>query len=351
MTLTARLDVDLGRFALRDVTITVADGETVALLGPNGAGKTTALRAVMGLVDLDEGRVVLDDTVLDDRADGTWVPPEQRRIGAVFQHGLLFPHLTVLENVAFGPRSRGVGTKQARQAAHCWLEELDVAELARERPRSLSGGQAQRVALARALATEPRLLVLDEPLTALDASTRPEVRRALAKHLDAFDGSALVVAHDPIEAMALADRIIVIEDGGVTQEGTPTEVREQPKTRYVADVAGVNLYRGEASANGLRLANGEVIMSTEHLDGPAFAVVHPKAVALHANQPAGTPRNVWQGIVCHVDPEGDRSRVHVDAPVPITAEITAVARAELALAEGSDVWVSVKAAEVTLFPA
>lgn len=305
----------------------------------------------MGLVDVDRGRVVLDDVVLDDSAAGTWVPPDKRRIGAVFQDGILFPHLNVLDNVAFGPRSRGVRPRDARRLASEWLERLDLSDLAHAKPRSLSGGQSQRVALARALATEPRLLVLDEPLTALDASTRPEVRRELARHLDTFDGAALVVTHDPIEAMALADRIIVIEDGRVTQEGTPPEVREQPRTRYVADVAGVNLFRGDAGSDGLVIEDGGLLVSAQRLDGPAFAVVHPRAVSLHARQPEGTPRNVWQGVVRHVDPEGDRARVHVDAPVPITAEITAGACNELALREGTPVWVSVKATEVSLYPA
>ena len=351
MSLTASLGVELERFALHDVTIDIADGQTVALLGPNGAGKTTALRALMGLVDVHHGRVVLDGVVLDDPTTDTWVPPERRRIGAVFQDGILFPHLNALDNVAFGLRSRGVRTRDARRHATEWLERLEVGDLADAKPRSLSGGQSQRVALARALVTEPQLVVLDEPLTALDASTRPEVRRLLARHLDAFDGGALVVTHDPIEAMALADRIIVIEDGRVTQEGTPTEVREQPRTRYVADVAGVNLYRGHAGSDGLVLDGGALLVSAQRLDGPAFAVVHPRAVSLHTHQPEGTPRNVWQGVVRHVDPEGDRARVHVDTPVPITAEITAASRTELALSEGTPVWVSVKATEVALYPA
>jgi molybdate transport system ATP-binding protein len=351
VSLDATVGLDLDRFTLHDVPLHVRGGETIALLGPNGAGKSTILRALMGLVPLTRGQVVLDDAVLDDPTGDRWVPAEQRRVGIVFQELLLFPHLSALENVAFGLRARGSRARDARARALEWLERLGIGELASARPRTLSGGQAQRVALARALATEPRLLLLDEPLTALDVSTRPEIRRELASHLDAFAGAAVVVTHDPVEAMALADRIVVVEDGRVTQEGAPTEVRERPRTRYVADVVGLNLYRGTGSADGLVLEGGAHIVSAQRITGLAFAVVHPRAVALHAREPEGTPRNVWHGTVRHVDPEGDRARVHVDAPIPITAEVTAGALADLALAEGSPVWVSVKATEVTLYPA
>jgi molybdate transport system ATP-binding protein len=351
VSLDARLDVDLDRFALHDVALQVADGETVALVGPNGAGKTTALRAFAGLVPIDDGRIELDGEVLDEPSTRTWVPAERRRVGVVFQDLLLFQHLTAVENVAFGLRARGVTAREARRVATEWLERLGLGQLAMARPGGLSGGQAQRVALARALVVQPRLLLLDEPLTALDVSTRPEVRRDLARHLAAFDGGALLVTHDPFEAMALADRIVVLEDGRVTQEGTPTEVRERPRTRYVADVAGVNLYRGSASAEGLALERGARLVSAQRLDGPAFAVVHPRAVALHRREPEGTPRNVWHGVVRHVDPEGDRARVHVDGPVPITAEVTAASLSALGIAEGAAVWASVKATEVALYPA
>ncbi|MCJ7673251.1 MAG: ABC transporter ATP-binding protein, partial [Acidimicrobiia bacterium] len=221
-----------------------------------------------------------------------------------------------------------------------------------DRPRALSGGQAQRVAIARALATEPRLLLLDEPLSALDASTRPSLRRDLVRHLETFPGVAVVVTHDPVEAMALADHIVVLEDGRVTQTGDCDELRERPRSDYVAEFVGVNLYRGTADADGLVLANGAHLVGGHGtLRGDALAVVHPRAVALHRSRPDGTPRNVWAGTVRHVDPEGDRVRVHVDAPVPVTAEITASSLAELGLGAGMPVWASVKATEVTVFEA
>jgi molybdate transport system ATP-binding protein len=244
-----------------------------------------------------------------------------------------------------------VSPRDARTRAQSWLDRLGLGGFAKARPRELSGGQAQRVALARALVAEPRLLLLDEPLTALDVSTRPEMRRDLASHLATYTGVALIVTHDPLEAMALADRLVVLEGGRVTQEGTPSDIREQPRTPYVAEVAGVNLYRGTASTDGLALGSGGVLVSAQHLDGPALAVVHPRAVALHLRQPEGTPRNVWQGVVRHVDHEGDRARVHLDGPVPVTAEVTLTALDELGVVEGANLWASVKATEVSLYPA
>ena len=350
--LDAVLDVRLGSLHLDTVTIEAAAGTTVAIIGPNGAGKTTALRVLAGLVALERGHVTLDDTVLDSPEAGAWLEPEARPIGFVFQDLLLFPHLSVLENVAFGPRSRKARRPEARRRAAEWLERLGIERLANERPGALSGGQAQRVALARALATDPRLLLLDEPLSALDAGTRPSVRRDLARHLDTFAGVAVVVTHDPVEAMALADHIVVLEDGRVTQGGDAAELRERPRSAYVAEFVGVNLYRGTADGDGLMLANGARLVGGDRsVRGDALAVVHPRAVALHRSRPDGTPRNVWPGTVRHVDPEGDRVRVHVEAAVPVTAEVTASSLAELGLGEGTPVWASVKATEVAVFEA
>ena len=217
------------------------------MLGPNGAGKTTLLRILAGLLSPDEGRVVLDGRVLDDTSTGEHVPPEARPVGVVFQNYLLFPHLSALENVAFGLRSRGVPKAEARARAAEWLDRVGLAEFRASKPKQLSGGQAQRVALARALATEPRLLLLDEPLAALDASTRLETRRELRRQLDGYDGVRLLVTHDPMEAIALAERLIVLEAGRISQTGTPQEISERPRSRYVADLVGVNLFRGRAA--------------------------------------------------------------------------------------------------------
>ena len=220
--------------------------QTVALLGPNGAGKSTAVAALAGLVPIDSGTIALAGTVLDDPGGGVLVPPEARSVGVVFQDYLLFPHLSVIENVAFGLRSRGVVHDAALARAGEWLERLGVADQARSKPGTLSGGQAQRVALARALVTEPELLLLDEPLSALDVTTRVQLRRVLAEHLEGFAGPRLLITHDPTEAFLLADLIHIIEDGAITQTGTADDIRLRPRTTYAADLAGANLFLGVA---------------------------------------------------------------------------------------------------------
>src|SRR5690606_23995610 len=225
-----------------DVSLRVAAGEVVALLGPNGAGKTTALRALAGLRPLDAGRIALGDTVLDDPAAGVFVPPDRRPVGVVFQDYLLFPHLSVMDNVAFGLRCRGARRAEARRAAVEWLDRVGLAAQAARRPRDLSGGQAQRVALARALAVHPRLLLLDEPLAALDARIRLETRAHLQRRLRDQQAAPLLVTHDPLDAMVLADRVVVVEDGRVVQEGDAAEITRRPRTDYVARLAGLNLY-------------------------------------------------------------------------------------------------------------
>jgi molybdate transport system ATP-binding protein len=350
MSLDAAVELRLGRLHL-EAGLTVGTGELVVLLGPNGAGKTTLLRALAGLVALDRGRVVLDGAVLEDTQAGAWVPTERRPIGFVFQDYLLFPHLSALENVAFGLRARGVGRAEARRRAAAWLDRVGLAGHAGARPRALSGGQAQRVALARAMVGEPRLLLLDEPLAALDATTRTVLRRELRRQLTAFDGTRLLVTHDPLEAMALADRLVVLEGGRVTQTGGPAEVSQRPRSRYVAELVGVNLYRGRADGGGVQLAGGGRLVAAGDHRGEVFAAVHPHAVALHRRPPEGTPRNVLDGTADTLEVVGDRVRVRVAGPVPIVAEVTPAAAAELRLADGGPVWASVKATEVTVYPA
>jgi molybdate transport system ATP-binding protein len=350
MSLEARAQVALGRLRL-DAELAVATGELVVLLGPNGAGKTTLLRALAGLVALDHGRVLLDGVVLEDTGAGVHVAAERRPVGFVFQDYLLFPHLSALENVAFGLRARGTPRAEARRRAAAWLERVGLAEHARSRPRALSGGQAQRVALARALVSDPRLLLLDEPLAALDAASRAEVRRDLRRHLASFDGTRLLVTHDPLEAIALADRLVVLEGGTVTQTGTPAQVSARPRSRYVAELVGVNLFRGRATGAVVELDGGGVLVAAGDHHGEVFAAVHPHAVALHRRAPEGTPRNVWAGTADTLDIVGDRVRARVSGPVPIVAEVTPAAASELRLADGGPVWASVKATEVTVYPA
>ena len=303
MSLEAAVALSRGTLDL-DVELTVRSSGVVVLLGPNAAGKTTLLRALAGLVPLERGRVSLDGAVLEDTAAGVRVPTERRPVGVVFQDYLLFPHMTVLENVAFGLRSRGAGRAAARESALAMLDRMGLADLAAAKPRALSGGQAQRVALARALATDPRLLLLDEPLSAMDAGARAELRRGLSRHLAAYEGTCLVITHDPIEAMTLGDQL---EAGRVVQAGSPGELSSHPRSRYVADMLGLNLYRGRIEQGSVLLTGGHRLIAADPLPDAVgvFAVIPPRAVALHRVLPEGSPRNVWKGVVEDLDVVGN----------------------------------------------
>ncbi|GIH23684.1 ABC transporter ATP-binding protein [Acrocarpospora phusangensis] len=343
MTLTAALRLTRPNFRL-DLDLEVAPGEVVALLGPNGAGKTTALRLLAGLTRLTEGHITLDDQPLHD------LPVEKRPIGMVFQDYLLFPHLSALDNVAFGLRCQGTGKAESRRRAFEWLARVGLEDHANVRPRQLSGGQAQRVALARALVIDPRLLLLDEPLAALDAHTRLEIRSHLRRHLADFDGATVLVTHDPLDAMVLADRLIVIERGQVVQEGVPADVARRPRTDYVARLVGLNLYRGTAAGHHIKV-DDILFTVTEHLEGPAFLVFAPSAVALYRTRPDGSPRNLWQATIDGVERHGDNMRIHLDGPISAAADITPAAVAELDLTPGQTVWASIKATETHAYPA
>ncbi len=350
MTLDGAVVRTLGRFHL-DVHLTTTSGETVAVLGPNGSGKTTLFRCLAGLLPIDAGRIELDGEPLDDPAADIFVRPERRPVAVVFQDYLLFPNLTALENVAFGLRARGAGKEHARAQAGAWLERVGLADHAHHRPRGLSGGQAQRVALARALATEPRLLLLDEPLAALDAGTRGDVRRDLRRHLTTFDGVRLLVTHDPVDAFALADRVVILEQGQVVQTGTLDDVTAQPRSRYIADLVGVNLLRGTGTDGAITTATGGRVVPADPVSGEAFAVIQPHSVALYPSPPAGSPRNVWAATVADVDRQADRVRVRLTGEVPLVAEITPAALDALTLQPGDRIWATVKATEITTYPA
>jgi molybdate transport system ATP-binding protein len=348
--LDATLGVHLGTFHL-DLALQVDDHEVVALLGANGAGKTTVLRTIAGLQPLDAGRITVDGTVLDDPATDTFVPTSHRPIGVVFQDYLLFPRLSALDNVAFGLRARGLTKADARTRAHHWLRRLDIDDHADAKPRTLSGGQAQRVALARALATDPRLLLLDEPLAALDASTRLQVRTELRRHLATFAGARLLVTHDPVDALVLADRLVIVEAGRVTQTGTPADVTARPASRYVAQLVGINLLHGTATDDHtIRLATGATLTVADPLPGTDIAIaIRPQAIALHRHQPHGSPRNTWQATITDLEADRDRVRVTLDGPIPATAEITPAAVADLDLTPGTPIWATVKATDLTAY--
>jgi molybdate transport system ATP-binding protein len=346
--LEADVSLRLGALDL-DVRLAAADGETVAVLGPNGAGKTTLLRALAGLVALDRGRVVIDGTTVEDPLAGVYVEPEFRSVGIVFQDYLLFPHLSARENIAFGLRARGMPRSEARRRADEWLARVGLADHANDKPGALSGGQAQRVALARALAPEPQLLLLDEPLAALDVGIRTELRRELRSMLDGFSGARILVTHELLDAVALADRIVVLERGQVAQAGPIAEVAERPRSRYVADLVGINLLHGHADGHEVSLDSGGTVVVADPAHGDVYVAVHPHAVALHRHQPEGSPRNVWLGRVRATDLLGDRMRVHVSGVVPLVAEVTPAAAAELDLHDGVEVWASVKATELSVY--
>lgn len=345
--LRAHLVVGRGDGFTLDLRLTLLPGRTVALLGPNGAGKSTAVAALAGLLPLDTGRITLGERVLDDPEAGVLLPPEERRVGVVFQDALLLPHLSALENAAFGLRSRGVPRDEARHRAGEWLARVGLAGLEERRPRELSGGQAQRVALARALATEPDLLLLDEPLSALDVTTRAELRRVLAEHLAGFPGPRLLITHDPAEAFQLADEILVLEGGRVTQAGTAEEIRLRPRTPYAADLAGSNLLSGEVSQGGTVRIGGMTLQIPEpHPPGPVRISIRPNAISVHREEPGGSPRNRWRTVVERVEDQGARVRLLTGEPLPLMVEVTPGARRELGLEPGTEVWLSVKATEI-----
>jgi molybdate transport system ATP-binding protein len=303
-----------------DADLEAEPGEVIAVVGPNGAGKTTLLRALAGLVPM-QGTLAVDGV--------SWTDPPRltrdRRIGFVFQGQSLFPHLSALDNVAFGVRS---GDK--RQVAHDWLARLGIADLEGRRPGQLSGGQAQRVAIARALATEPSLLLLDEPFTGLDVGVASALRVELGRHLREYAGIALLVTHDALDALMLADRVLVLDRGRVAQEGPPREVAARPLTEHVARLVGLNLLR----------------------EGTELIAFPPAAVNVSIGEPVGSPRLRWHGQVRSAAPHGDAIRVLVGTDGPdLIADVTPAATAELALGPGSPVWLSVKRTAVTSYPA
>lgn len=319
-----RVRVELPRLAAE---LAAAPGTVTAVVGPNGAGKTTLVEAVAGTVP---------GSVRYDEEDWSALPPYRRRVGMVFQQHLLFPHLTVRDNVAFGPRAHGVRRREARRTAEQWLDRLGVAHLAGQRPGTLSGGQAQRVALARALATEPRVLLLDEPFASLDVAAATDLRTLLGEHLRAFAGVSLLVSHDALDVRAVADRVVVLESGAVTQVGTPAEIAEAPATLHAARLLGLNV-----------LTVDDVVVPGSAPSGTVVTFA-PSAVTLTDVEPSGSARNRWQGTVRTAVERDGIVRVHLQGPHELYADVTAGAARDLDLHPGRVLWASVKATEVTV---
>lgn len=330
-----------------DVAFDVADGETVALLGPNGAGKSTALAVAAGLLRPDRGRVVLDGRELSGPA--AHVPPHDRRVALLAQDPLLFPHLSALDNVAFGPRSAGSPRRTAHLTARHWLREVGAEDLAHRRPGELSGGQAQRVAVARALAAEPRLLLLDEPMAALDVAVTPALRQTLRRVL--ADRTVVLVTHDVLDALLLADRVVVVEDGRVVEDGPSGEVLSRPRSPFAARIAGLNMVTGRWRDGAVHGDDGVEIRGLAAEAGPtagdrAVAVFRPSAVSVFREAPGGSPRNSLAVSVTDVEPHGDQVRVRAGH---LAADVTVQSAAELDLTPGVRVVFAVKASEVSVY--
>jgi molybdate transport system ATP-binding protein len=335
-----------------EIALSVPDGETLALLGPNGSGKSTVVEALAGLIPLSKGTILLDGRAIEALA------PERRPIGVAFQDGLLFSHMTAIENVAFPLRARGTGTRDARTRAGDLLARLAPSVRADAKPGALSGGERQRVALARALAREPRLLLLDEPLSAVDVGARADLRQLLREVTVGFAGPCILVAHDPVDALTLADRIAILEGGRPVQTGTPDEIRRAPLTPYAADLVGVNLFQGtleplEDGSGRLSTSAGPIAVAwPEDLERvvrtDVLAMLRPADVALHRDRPEGSPRNVLQGDVVEVAVHGERARVRLRSAPPVVAEITLGSVQRLGIREGLRAFASFKAVEVGL---
>ncbi len=348
--LDATIQLQQGSFEL-DVELHAVSGQVLAVVGPNGAGKSTLLRTLAGLLTLTAGQITLAGRTLADTATGVHLPPYDRQVGVLFQDYRLFGHLSARDNIAFGLRTQGKRRAVARAQADTWLATMGLTGLADRRPAQLSGGQAQRVALARALATRPRLLLLDEPLAALDAGTRAGVRTELRRHLVAFGGPSLLVTHDPLEAMTLADQLLVLEGGRVVQHGTPHEVARRPRTRYIGQLVGLNVYQGDAEHGTLITGTGARIHITGDRSGPATAAIRPSAVTLHPAPPAAaSARNSWHGTLEALEPFGDRIRATISGELPLLADITMAAVTDLQLRPGDQVWASVKATDIESYP-
>jgi molybdate transport system ATP-binding protein len=357
MTLAVDVAARRGSFEVR-AAIEAAAGQTVALLGPNGSGKSTLVSCIAGLLAPSEGTIALDGELLDDAAGSAHVPPERRSIGVVFQDLLLFPHLSAIENVAFPLRARGVVRSEARERASRLLERLGVSGRADARPHDLSGGEVQRVALARALIGEPALLLLDEPLSALDVGARVRVRELVRDELALFPGVRVIVTHDPIEASMLAERLILLEGGRVTQSGSPEEIRSAPRSRYAADLVGLNSFRGrlepiEEGAGRLATSGGDVVAPWPEgfAGGEVVGLLRPVDVTVSLEPPVGSARNVLRGPVTSIAVDGERARVRIATAPPLVAEVTLGSIERLGLREGVTVWASFKAVEVQVLPA
>lgn len=334
-----------------DVELDLADGETLALVGPNGAGKSTILSLIAGTLRPATGTVTLDGRVLTGLR--TWVPPHHRAVTTLAQDPVLFPHLSVLGNIRFGLRAQGMPRRRARQEAERWLQELGVPELADRRPAQLSGGQAQRIAVARALAAQPNLLLLDEPLAALDVDVAPALRDLLRRVL--AERSAIVVSHDVLDAVTLADRVAVIEAGRIVESGFAAEVLTRPQAAFTARLAGMNLLRGVWDGRAMRLGEdgGRGILQGAPVEPmaagtPVRATVRPARVRLHDGTDFPPTGTVLPTTLTGLEPFGDMVRAR---SADIAADLTPQQLAGRDLRAGAGVRFRLEAEDVSIYPA
>ncbi|QHC58893.1 ABC transporter ATP-binding protein [Rathayibacter sp. VKM Ac-2760] len=348
-----------------DVALRVEPGTTTAVLGPNGAGKSTLVGLLAGLLTADEGRATLSGTTLFDTGRRLHLPPHRRSVALLAQDPLLFPHLSVLDNVAFGPRSTGASRADAAATARTWLDAVDAADLADRRPARLSGGQAQRVALARALAPSPELLLLDEPMAALDVSVAPLLRRMLRRVLPGR--TTLLITHDVLDAYTLAERVVVLRGGRVIEDGPTHEVLERPQNPFTAELAALNLLTGVSTGSGLRTDAGVELrgvglrgvglrgVELRVADGdalaagsPAVAAFRPSAVSVGAATPEAPGFNRVRAPIRDLERRGDLIRVRAAG---ISADLSPAELAGLGAGLGDEVDFAIDPDAVALYPA
>ena len=351
--LNAEVTISRSDFSL-DVNVQAGAGDVIGVVGPNGAGKTTLLRALAGLEPLTDGHIVVNGDEWENTSKSYRLEADARSAALVLSDPLLFPHMSASKNIAFGLKAHGASTRDATGIATDWLERLGLAEFADRRPGTMSTGQQQRVSLARALAVEPKLLLLDEPLSAQDPSVRSALRVELRQLLSAYEGVVVIVTHDAVDAMTLANRLIVLESGRVVQSGSPSQLTARPETMFIAQMVGLNLLRGWGNGHLVSLTDGGELSVADSCLGAVLVAFPPHAVALASAAPDATirssPRNQWTATVADLQHVHGRVRVQLAGPPEIVAEVTPAAAAELDLALGKPISVAVKATEIEVYP-
>ena len=344
---------------LVDVDLRVEAGEVAAIVGPNGAGKTSIIRAIAGLDAIDAGEISVNGGTWASANRGDHVEPSRRSTSLVLADPLLFPHMSVLDNVSFGLRANGMSRPAAAGMARDWLERVELADFEFNKPSELSTGQQQRVSLARALAIDPEVLLLDEPLAAQDLQARASLRTQLIALLGEFTGATVFVTHDPVDAFTLSTNVIVVEEGTITQQGSPHELVQRPASPFTARLLGLNLLRGECEADVVTLEGGGVFVVADEISGPVHIAFAPHSVSLARPVALGpgpegarvkaSQRNRWTATVLELAPFQGRVRVSLSGPPSIVAEVTPQAVVELDLRVGERVEAAVKATEVEVY--